>query len=217
MAAEKYIYKIVLELQPRSLRGYRGLFGIRENKFFNKESFDINDFTKLFLNQVNNKSILRGEHIKCCNLIVAVEEVKSASVKLPGNTQLAFRLRGRSLSQNEENKEILNDRSIHDIIAKTNETSIDIEKKQNYSCYGSGYEFSFDHKCARCSKLITVDHNSRTRDGITYINYVEYKGSYFHSDCCFCFKCSMPLAGNEVYEDESTGRLFCLNHDPEEF
>ncbi|CAF4288415.1 unnamed protein product [Adineta steineri] len=131
----EYISNIVLELQPRSLRGYRRLFGIRENKFFKKELFDRNHFTNLFLIQYNNKSIRRGEHIKCCNLIIAVKQIKSAPMKLLGNTQVEFRLRGLPFFKNEEileNKGRLNETFISDIITKTNEASIDIEIKQNY-------------------------------------------------------------------------------------
>ncbi len=79
---EVYVSKIVLELQPRldslflinkekkyifiwkrSRRSYRRLFGIRENKFLNKESFDMNNFTKIFLNQYNKKVLQRGQHV----------------------------------------------------------------------------------------------------------------------------------------------------------
>ncbi|CAF4637634.1 unnamed protein product [Rotaria sp. Silwood2] len=73
---EEYVSYIVLELQPRSRRGYRRLFGIRENKYLNKESFDINYFQKKFLNQFNKKVLQRGEHIKCENLTIAVKQIK---------------------------------------------------------------------------------------------------------------------------------------------
>ncbi|CAF1369944.1 unnamed protein product [Adineta steineri] len=242
----EYISKIVLELQPRSLRGYRRLFGIRENKFFKKELFDRNHFTNLFLNQYNSKSIRRGEHIKCCNLIVAVKQIKSAPMKLLGNTQVEFRLRGLPFFKNEEileNKGRLNKTFISDIITKTNEASIDIEIKQNYPCYCceckkslspgeyyiktgnwsrpivcvSCYELLFTHQCVRCSKSITFDHNSITSDGLAYINYAEHNGLYWHSDCCVCVICLTSLVGKEFCQDQFKNQLFCHEHDPEQF
>lgn len=52
-----------LNYLKRSRRGFRRLFGIRENKFFNKDLFDINEFTIKFLNQYNKKVLRRGQHV----------------------------------------------------------------------------------------------------------------------------------------------------------
>ena len=47
----------------RSRQGYRRLFGIRENKFFNEELFNKSHFIENFLNQYNKKVLRRGEHV----------------------------------------------------------------------------------------------------------------------------------------------------------
>lgn len=81
MEEKEYIKKIILELQPRldrlfenreefffffwrSRRGYRRLFGIRENRSFNEDLFDSEHFTKIFLRQFNRKSLRRGQHVR---------------------------------------------------------------------------------------------------------------------------------------------------------
>lgn len=77
---EEYISRILLELQPkfdsafdfsivsfeneiRSRRGYRRLLGIRENKSFNQQLFHIEQFTTEFLQEYDQISLRKGQHV----------------------------------------------------------------------------------------------------------------------------------------------------------
>ncbi|CAF2054306.1 unnamed protein product [Rotaria magnacalcarata] len=246
---EEYVSEIVLELQPRSHRGYRRLFGIRENKFFNKELFNRNDFTKDFINKYNRKVLQRGQHIECNNLMVEVKQVIRASSTFTGTTQIEFRLKGRPLAMGEktcvnnkiiDNKGTLNESFINELLHKNRQTNIDIQVEQVYSCSCSEckkslnqgdlyvksgnwsrpilclscYDLLFTHKCARCNKLITFNHDSLTSDGLTYVRFVQHKEFYWHSDCCVCVTCLQSLIGLKFYQDQIYNQLFCLEHIP---
>ncbi|CAF0981965.1 unnamed protein product [Rotaria sordida] len=267
---EEYVSEILLELQPRSRRGYRRLFGIRENKFLNKESFDRIAFTKIFLNKYNKKVVKRGEHIICDNLIIGVKQIKrnihlfnkyyfnyilyikkkaGASSTYSGNTRVEFLIKGLPFGNEEkgqldnkimDNKRCLNEYFISDLLTKSDQTNINLEVEQVYSCYCSQckkgliqgdfyiksgnwsrpiiclscYYLLFTYKCTRCKKSITFDHKSLTSDGLTSIRFVEHKNFYWHSDCCVCVTCLQSLIGQKFYQDQIYNQLFCLQHIP---
>ncbi|UJR17857.1 hypothetical protein I4U23_004756 [Adineta vaga] len=146
----EYVSKIVLELQPRSRRGYRRLFGIRENFYFNEDFFNKDRFTEQFLKEYNRKVLRRGQHVKCNNLIIAVKQIKNAPKTFEGNTQVEYRLKGLPL-KNKRNRSINDDKgklnesfltdishkNEKDFSSKSRQSSIDIDQQEVYSCYCS--------------------------------------------------------------------------------
>ncbi|CAF3747321.1 unnamed protein product [Rotaria sp. Silwood1] len=229
--------------------GYRRLFGIRENKHLNKESFDRNYFRNIFLNQFNKIVLQRGEHIICDNLIIAVKQIKRAPSTYSANTKVEFLLKVLSLRNKEksefdynnmEKKGRLNESFVNDILNKNVQTNINVEVEQVYSCYCceckkslnegdfyvksenwsrpilclSCYDLLFTHKCVRCMKPITFNHESLTSDGLTSIHFVQHKNFYWHSDCCVCVTCLQSLIGQKFYQDQTYNQLFCLDHIP---
>ena len=58
----------------RSRRGYRQLFGIRENPHFNEQFFDQEKFTEQFLHQFNQKPLQRGQHVFIVSSLVFLIE-----------------------------------------------------------------------------------------------------------------------------------------------
>ncbi|CAF1379760.1 unnamed protein product [Rotaria sordida] len=180
---EEYVSEILLELQPRSRRGYRRLFGIRENKFFNKESFDRIAFTKIFLNKYNKKVLKRGEHIICDNLIIGVKQIKRASSTYSGNTRVEFLIKGLPFGNEEkghldnkimDNKRSLNEYFISDLLTKSGQTNINVEVEQVYSCY-----------CCQCKK--------RLIEGDLYIKSGNWSRPIICLSCynlLFTYKCA---------------------------
>ncbi|CAF1417472.1 unnamed protein product [Adineta ricciae] len=238
----EYVSNIRLELQPRSRRGYRRLFGIRENPYFNEDLFDQEQFTRQFLSEYNRKVLRRGQHVKCNNLIIAVKQIINAPKAFEGNTEVEYRLKGLPLKNRQEhsidkekgalNKSFLTDRSeitVGDDIdnevsscycsdCRKSLTNGDyLIKTTNWSrpilCL-SCYEDHYTEKCVRCFKAITFDPNSIKSDGLVRVHYVEAHGSYWHSECCVCAVCLKSLIGEKFYQDQYCNQLFCLEHIP---
>ncbi|CAF5002517.1 unnamed protein product [Rotaria sp. Silwood1] len=238
---EEYVSEILLELQPRSRRGYRRLFGIRENKSLNKETFDRNYFTNIFLNQFNRKILQRGEHVICDNLIIAVKQIKRAPSTYSANTKVEFLLKGLPFGNKEkievncnkmEKKGRLNESFISDILRNNGQTNINVEVEKVYSCnccecnkslnegdfYIKSGNWSLPILCLSCYDLLfthkCVRYESLRSDGLTSISFVQHKDFYWHSDCCVCVTCLQSLIGQKFYQDQTYNQLFCLDHIP---